>query len=193
MIGNDIVDLSLAGSESNWQRKGFLEKVFSREEQTMIYTAQNMDQMVWLLWSFKEAAYKAHQRLKKHSPILNWLRQKCNLISITPTSALGIVSINGEHYFTASEITSEYIHTTARKHENDHLKNMLFEGPSEAVKKLLLTKIADHFSLCTSRLSFQKNNNGIPFISYNNTLFFTDFSFSDHGRYSGFSLSLRIS
>ena len=27
--GNDIVDLSLAKTESNWKRKGFLEKIFT--------------------------------------------------------------------------------------------------------------------------------------------------------------------
>ncbi|WP_332368793.1 hypothetical protein [Spirosoma telluris] len=29
MIGNDIVDLTQAKQESNWQRKGFLHKLFT--------------------------------------------------------------------------------------------------------------------------------------------------------------------
>ena len=33
MIGNDIVDLDLARKESNWKRKGFLDKIFSLQEQ----------------------------------------------------------------------------------------------------------------------------------------------------------------
>ena len=32
MIGNDIIDLSFAKLESNWQRRGFLEKQFSVNE-----------------------------------------------------------------------------------------------------------------------------------------------------------------
>ena len=33
MIGNDIVDLNLAKTQSNWQRKGFLERQFTKKEQ----------------------------------------------------------------------------------------------------------------------------------------------------------------
>ena len=33
MIGNDIIDLALAKKENNWQRKGFLDKLFTPKEQ----------------------------------------------------------------------------------------------------------------------------------------------------------------
>jgi hypothetical protein len=33
MIGNDVVDLALAQKESNWKRKGFLNKLFTSVEQ----------------------------------------------------------------------------------------------------------------------------------------------------------------
>ena len=33
-IGNDIIDLKLAKTQSNWQRKGFLEKQFTQKETT---------------------------------------------------------------------------------------------------------------------------------------------------------------
>ena len=60
MIGNDIIDLSLAKTESNWQRKGFLKKLFSNDEQQLILEASNSFEMVWRLWSMKEAAYKIY-------------------------------------------------------------------------------------------------------------------------------------
>ena len=60
MIGNDIVDLKLASIQSNWQRKGFLNKVFTKKEQTLILNASNSFEMVWLLWSIKESAYKVY-------------------------------------------------------------------------------------------------------------------------------------
>lgn len=193
MIGNDIVDLSLAAEESNWQRKGFLEKVFSREERSIIFSVENCQQMVWLLWSFKEAAYKAHQRLTGHPPVLNWLRQKCRIISISESSSSGIVTINDKDYFTSSEITSEYIHTTARNHQMKPLKNVLFEGPSAAAREQLLKQVGFHFSVNPKELFLCKNSFGIPYVKHQNKTFFTDFSFSDHGRFSGFSVSLRIS
>ena len=62
MIGNDIVDLELARKESNWKRKGFLDKIFAKNEQLLIFNAENPDTMVWNLWSRKEAAYKIYNR-----------------------------------------------------------------------------------------------------------------------------------
>ena len=56
MIGNDIIDLSVAKLESNWQRRGFLEKQFTEEEQQLILTASNPFVLVWKFWSMKEAA-----------------------------------------------------------------------------------------------------------------------------------------
>ncbi|WP_320814783.1 4'-phosphopantetheinyl transferase superfamily protein [Flavobacterium sp.] len=63
MIGNDVVDLVLAKKESNWKRKGFLNKLFTSFEQELIFNATNQDEMVWMLWSIKESVYKAYQRI----------------------------------------------------------------------------------------------------------------------------------
>ena len=60
MIGNDIIDLSAAKLESNWQRRGFLEKQFTKNEQRQILSAQNSFVCVWRIWSMKEAAYKIY-------------------------------------------------------------------------------------------------------------------------------------
>ena len=60
MIGNDIIDLSVAKLESNWQRIGFLEKQFTEKEQQLILTASNPFVLVWKFWSMKEAAYKVY-------------------------------------------------------------------------------------------------------------------------------------
>lgn len=58
MIGNDVIDLTLATQQSNWQRKNYLDKVYTPLEQEFITTATNPDEMVWSLWSRKEAVYK---------------------------------------------------------------------------------------------------------------------------------------
>ena len=60
MIGNDVVDLNLAKTESNWQRKGFLEKQFTEFEINEILSSANPFLKVWLFWSMKEAAYKCY-------------------------------------------------------------------------------------------------------------------------------------
>ena len=58
MIGNDIVDLKRI--TANWKRPRFLDKTFTLGEQVYIQNSKNKHQMVWLLWSMKEAAYKAY-------------------------------------------------------------------------------------------------------------------------------------
>jgi len=58
MIGNDVIDLALAQKESNWRRKGYLDKIFTPLEQEFIKVDNHPDEMVWRLWSRKEAVYK---------------------------------------------------------------------------------------------------------------------------------------
>ena len=62
MIGNDVIDLFLAAKQSNWKRHGFVNKIFTTHEQSLILKAQNQEEMVWILWSKKEAAYKIYNR-----------------------------------------------------------------------------------------------------------------------------------
>ncbi|AWG21725.1 hypothetical protein FFWV33_09325 [Flavobacterium faecale] len=64
MIGNDVVDLVLAKTESNWRRKGYLDKLYTTWEQTIIKKSVHPDEMVWVLWSIKESVYKAYQRIE---------------------------------------------------------------------------------------------------------------------------------
>ena len=51
MIGNDVVDLELALKKSNWKRKGYLDKVFTKYEQLRIIKSDNPNNMIWNLWS----------------------------------------------------------------------------------------------------------------------------------------------
>jgi phosphopantetheinyl transferase (holo-ACP synthase) len=62
LIGNDIIDLSVAKIESNWHRKGFLEKQFTSNEQQLILASTNSFDLVWRFWSMKEAAYKVYSQ-----------------------------------------------------------------------------------------------------------------------------------
>lgn len=108
MTGNDIVDLDLAKTQSNWRRKNYLNKIFTTEEQLLIAAAENPDAMVWLLWSMKESAYKIHNRktgLRNFAP----KGLKCMIHSNT----YGEVNIDGDTYFTKSNIQTPFVHTIA--------------------------------------------------------------------------------
>lgn len=106
MIGNDIIDLDLARKESNWRRKGFLDKIFTLKEQALIHNDPNPELMVWNLWSRKEAAYKIYNRNTKIKGYFPWLLQ-CNY----DNTNLGIVVIENFVYYTQTQITDTFIYT----------------------------------------------------------------------------------
>lgn len=62
MIGNDLVDLSLAKHAHRWERKGFLEKIFTENELHLVQSGPDLFTSLWWLWSQKEAVYKIVNR-----------------------------------------------------------------------------------------------------------------------------------
>lgn len=103
MIGNDIVDLAKAKKDSNWQRRGFLDKLFTTEEQQLILSSENPEEMVWNLWSRKEAAYKIYNR-QSGERFFNPKRFVCGDDTV----------VFGTHqYYTKTQITPDFIYTIA--------------------------------------------------------------------------------
>jgi phosphopantetheinyl transferase (holo-ACP synthase) len=112
MIGVDIVDLQQARLDSNWRRKGYLDKLFTATEQSLIAAAPDADQMVWLLWTMKESAYKIDSRktgLRSFAPV----KLVCSEVVIDGANATGMVSYRTERYYTHSELHQDYIRTIA--------------------------------------------------------------------------------
>lgn len=104
MIGNDIVDLELARSESNWKRRGFLDKLFTENEKACIRNAENQELAVWGLWSRKEAVYKIYNRL---TGICAFMPSKIECL------ADGLVFCAGNIYHTQTQVTPDFIHSVA--------------------------------------------------------------------------------
>jgi phosphopantetheinyl transferase (holo-ACP synthase) len=118
MIGNDVVDLALARQESNWKRKGFLEKIFTEKEQLLIKNAMNSEVMVWNLWSRKEAAYKIYNRktlIRGYFP----LQIECFDLETIARTTYGKVYINKQVYYTKTTISSQLINTIAVENATD--------------------------------------------------------------------------
>jgi phosphopantetheinyl transferase (holo-ACP synthase) len=128
MIGNDMVDLALAQIDSNWQRKGFLDKIFTPREQLQIHAAQNPTTMVWNLWSRKEAAYKIFNRqtgIRKFNPI----QFECL------PSENGTIVFENQIYYTRTQITSEFIYSEAVTAIEDFSKIKTITRPQTIQKK----------------------------------------------------------
>ena len=134
MIGNDVVDLALAQKESNWQRKGFLDKIFTEKEQVQIKAFQNPDIMVWNLWSRKEAAYKIYNRntnIRKYNPI----QFECFNLHKKNEIIYGIVKYESQEYFTKTETSEEYIYSIAVTQEELFEKIKQISKPKIIIKK----------------------------------------------------------
>lgn len=112
MIGNDIVDLNIAAKESNWARTGYLEKIFTMSERFHIHVAKDPEIMVWLLWTMKEAAYKAHSRETKFRTFAPTLIC-CNNLVLHEETAFGDLFYEGKLFYSQSSIAPNYIHTIA--------------------------------------------------------------------------------
>jgi phosphopantetheinyl transferase len=153
MIGNDVVDIIQSRLESNLQRRGFMDKLFSLQEQEMIRLSPNAEQMTWRLWSMKEASYKIYNRqtgIRAFMP----LSLHCTLENVNR----GSVHCNGNSYHTRTATEDNVIHTIA-------VCNM------------------DDFSLIYEPAFFEiaKDNKGLPFVKNNGLIY--PASISHHGKH----------
>lgn len=118
MIGNDIIDRAASCRESNWQRKGWLQKLFSAYEQELISGAADPELMVWILWSMKESAYKIWNREQGRSSFAP-TRLECRISgAVADKQVGGQVYFAQQVYYTGSTFNDHFIHTVAMRENN---------------------------------------------------------------------------
>ena len=189
MIGNDIVDLSLAQVQSNWRRKRFLEKVYSRKEQAMILKSDEPDIMVWRLWSMKESAYKAQVRLDQLIRF-NPLAYKCQILS----QKQGKVVYKENNFFVISDIKDDYVHSQVCSEEFDinSISKVFDMKPyqldSEKFHTIIIANLAQIMSWKPSKITIEKNALGIPEIYVSGQKTSVLCSISHHGQYAAYQL-----
>lgn len=198
MIGNDIVDRAQARRDSNWQRSGFLDKLFTPSEQQLIQRASDPECLVWTLWSMKESAYKAQTR-QTGKRVFNPVKISCTLETWSNESAEGMAFYESA-YRTASVITPHYIATVAYRTD-------LFHVPEQQIVPLtdraypvqsgqLRAHIVHHFSttlpLLRSSVQVQKEPNGGPILIVEQTgkePVLVPISLSHHGHFSAYTFA----
>jgi phosphopantetheinyl transferase (holo-ACP synthase) len=146
VIGNDIVDLAVAKKESNWQRKGFLNKIFTFEEQLRIQSSENQEIAIWSLWSRKEAAYKIYNR-SSQLRLFNPFQLECWDETIAADCIYGKVILENQLYYTKTEINSDFIYTEAVVNEDDFDKIIHIPKPTNIEKT---NGIPSYFDLNTN-------------------------------------------
>ncbi|WP_118973312.1 4'-phosphopantetheinyl transferase family protein [Taibaiella koreensis] len=169
MIGNDIVDLACAARESNWQRRGWLQKLFTTAEQEYIHAAEIPAHIVWLLWSMKESAYKmAHRKdgISRFAP----LQLVCTDVQLQPGTARGCVITASDYHYTSSRITPDFVHTLALEQNNSGSATVYISDSMEAAT--------------IPGYVVRKNDKGVPGLQHILTGNIRPVSISHHGRFA---------
>ena len=183
-IGNDIVDLNLAKIESNWQRKGFLEKQFTQKEQDEILSSENPFLKVWLFWSMKEAAYKCYtQKFKER--FFAPRKFECTAIS----KDRGTVVFEENTFYTVSIFNALYISTIAREKKEETVICSAIGLPSEIDLDLKI-KLAAEIGVSVEGIEKRKTTIGAPLFYYQEELLTTSCSISHHGNYGAYAFNV---
>jgi phosphopantetheinyl transferase (holo-ACP synthase) len=184
-IGNDIIDLNLAETESNWQRKGFLEKQFTQKEQEEILNSKNPFLKVWLFWSMKEAAYKCYaQRIETR--FFAPQKFECSIFS----KEEGLVVYEDTKFYTTTSFNTCYIHTVAKVTQE---KRTFFFGigSSKKIQIDLKIKLAGETGVLAEEIEKRKTSVGAPLFYAQQKLRTKSCSISHHGNYGAFVFTLK--
>lgn len=189
MVGNDIIDIHEARSSSNWERPGFMQKIFTIKEQSIITTSTDPFKTVWRLWSMKESAYKVFIQAGG-ARFFNPTKIECSLNSLES----GQVKIATKTLKTATSINANYIFSTAT-FDNSNIDTCIFKLPENNIKKQshfmheqLLSNFAEKYSLNLAELLLEKSATGVPTLHYRKKLLNTSISITHHGKYGAYSI-----
>ena len=194
MVGNDIIDIQETKRVSNspnsgWERPGFLEKIFSNQEQAMINVSIDPFTTVWQLWSMKESAYKVFIQTGG-ARFFNPSKIECRLDSINT----GQVKIGDLILKTNTIINGDYIFSTAIL-ENSNLETAIFQLPGNDIQQQsnfthqqLLTDFAKSNSLNYSDLRIHKSETKVPILHYKNKPLNASISMTHHGNFGAYSI-----
>lgn len=189
MIGNDIIDLNETRKTSNWERPGFMQKIFSIREQEMIYASANPFTKVWQLWSMKESAYKVFIQAGGER-FFNPSKIECRI----NTSNCGQVILNRTLLNTSTSFHSNYLFTTAISAQSA-IETRIFElaesnssYQSNFMHEQVLTDFAKNNSIDIADISLQKTSTGVPVLYLQNKPLSTSLSISHHGNYGAYSI-----
>ena len=189
MVGNDIIEIDETRRSTNWERPGFIKKIFTRKEQRFINNSADSFITVWHLWSMKESAYKVFIQ-NGIDRFFNPLRIECSVDSLQN----GQVRIDKTLIKTNTIINSNYIFTTAVLDRSDietRIFNMMdinCKSQSIYMQEQVLRAFVKNNSLNFSKLEIHKTTTGVPALFYKNIRLNTSFSITHHGNYGAYSI-----
>lgn len=192
MTGNDIVDTATAAAESNWQRTGFLQKIFTQQEQDYIHNTVAPGQTVWRLWSMKESAYKVY--IRQHGGRF-FAPQKINCTLLCETT--GEVVIQKNTYRTITSATKNYIYSIAMPELSETgFISHCFGIPGQyhnLQQKFIYEKLTARYACLrhenADNYIVLKEKNNIPFLYCKKEKKKIPVSITHHGNYAAFTIN----
>lgn len=183
MVGNDIVDLNIAFSNSRWLSSRFVDKIFTSVEKKQIEESADAFQTIWRLWSMKESAYKIYLQQHK-SPFFDPQKIQTQILSKTD----GVATIQNYSYVTTTKCSTSYMYTESKFHESESLFSKLFatqqKHNSEYCKEQLINYFAHTYKKDPVFLQIKKNSLGVPKLFFKNELQNKSISITHHGDYA---------
>ena len=189
MVGNDIIDLADFETRLGGCHPRFDRRVFAPVELELLATARSRVRMRWILWSAKEAAYKA-------------ARQACATAVFSPSrfvvrlnSALhGSVSHGSQCWNVRIQLDGDCIHALANdeRFHGDTIwgaRRLTAEehaDPSTGARRLALATIAARQGLPVARLGIGRSGR-IPQLMFDGAAPLASLSLSHHGCFVGFA------
>jgi phosphopantetheinyl transferase (holo-ACP synthase) len=184
LIGNDIIDLEVAANQSNWKRAGWLNKLFTKEEQALILESNSPEIEVWRMWAMKEAAWKAHQR-RYNLPRRFEPRAIICTSEVNANSGHGTIRISKATYFSQITLGEDHIHCVVSMTKNTHFHPAIFRGNVD-LKREFISNFSYFKGLSKRNIKIVKNENYIPVLTISKCILDANFSFSNHGKFSAY-------
>jgi phosphopantetheinyl transferase (holo-ACP synthase) len=188
MIGNDIVDLSLAAKQSKWEHPRFLNKLFTESEQAWINSSSNPFSAIWELWASKEAAYKAYLQLNP-GRFFNPRGFECSTREATRyvryrDFKVQVTWFSNEQFVYTETITKQPTQSACFKCSANESENH-----SHALRQALYAEVAQSLSIPKDILKLEKAADGIPRLYAGAVELETEVSLTHHGSWAAYSIS----
>lgn len=187
MVGNDIVDINEARNTSNWKRSRFLDKIYTKDEQSAIRNASNSFIKVWQLWSMKEAAYKLYTQVypsRFYNPkgFECFIKKDYSIVKFEDFKCYVTTKITSEYIISEARLNSRFMTSKVIKFENKNANNQ-----SEIIRKTVIQKGADICNTSKEGIKISTSKYGTPSITIKSKT--VPISLTHHGNYGAYAFS----
>lgn len=208
MIGNDIIDLSLARAEMDILRPRVWQKIFTETEQQSLTASADKRLLAWIYWSMKESAYKIINRnigrrfyaplaleASLRSPVagsqsdVGWPHSAFSVSAPGSDAGLvfsGMVAYQGDLLFTRTVVRVDFLHTVSLTTDS-FLNVVIRESSGFEYSDLIAGRRQAELEklLAGTDKLFRKDSLGLPFLASTLNSRIQAVSLSHHGKYIG--------